>query len=136
MDAAALARRAATWNASADLALTLSWLRARLGLADAAAEWLARALGSLPATGAPGSRPSARFERPLPGLDVRPSALRGLPRWLWPPRERFARPEEPASRRCLRRATHVGGVLVRVALLGAAAPLAWLASRARSGVLA
>jgi hypothetical protein len=125
---AELAERAAEWNAEADLALTLSWLRARLGLSKAADSWAAqvlRALPELPALPATTALPHA--ERPLAGFDLRASALLAFPRWVWPHSSRFGRLAGNGPRAVLRRGAHAARVIGRGALVAAATPIALLA---------
>ncbi|MSR63739.1 MAG: hypothetical protein EXS08_15035 [Planctomycetes bacterium] len=127
----ALARRAAEWNAENDLALVLGWLRTQLGFAAAAQDWVVRALAALPAPEVPTRRGHAPVsERPLPGLDFRPSALRAFPRWVWPRAGRFGRLSGNGPRALVRRTGHAARVLARGAALLVLTPVAWLARRA------
>jgi hypothetical protein len=119
-DAVALGERACEWNADAELAAMLAWLREAVGFAPGATAWVDRALDALggPPAGCeergisrvmPGSglhalppparirtRPLVAAEKairhgPLPALDFRMTALAGLPRWVLPPRRYFER---------------------------------------------
>lgn len=121
----ALVERAGEWNARAELAQGLALLRA-IDLDDTAAEIVRAALELLPAGAPPpaGDAPEQRA-RPLAGFDLRASALRAFPAWLWPPRERFAGLARGRPR-ALARLAHAGHVLLRTALVLGATPLAWL----------
>jgi hypothetical protein len=127
LDADALGARASEWSAARELALVLAAADA-LGFAPDAAEWVARVRAGLQIRAeAPlaRARPSAR---PLPGLDVRASALAAFPRWVFPPRAHLARTggdSLPA------RFAHATRVLARATLVALATPPAWLASRLR-----
>jgi hypothetical protein len=122
-----LAERAREWNAEEDLARVLALLAGLEGLRGDLTAWLDAARGALPA--APLGREAGAWrgsERPRTGLDVRVSALRNFPRWVWPPDPRCARLAPPGGTRVLWRARHAAGVLGQAALVGALTPLAWL----------
>lgn len=130
-DVAALARRAREWNAERDLAEALGGLAAALDLEADARAWLERLRASLPAPH-PRTPRSTHAERPLPGFDLRPSSLRALGGWAWPPRERFERLGTPGLPRALRRTVHATRVLAHASLVAGLTPVAWL-GRSRRG---
>ncbi len=126
-----LAARAAQWNAEAELALVLSWIRDQLGFAGEAHAWVAHVLASLRPVSSASPRSGPAHERALPGLDLRPSALLAFPRWVWPPPSYFGRLPGNGPVPIARRALHAARVLGRGALVLGATPLAWAASLGR-----
>jgi len=128
----ALAARAAEWNAEAELALVLAWIDARLGFAGEARAWVARVLAALPPARSTASPAAPARDRPLPGLDLRPSALLAFPRWVWPPASHFGRLSGNGPVPVARRGLHAARVLGRAGLVVAATPCAWLTRLARS----
>jgi hypothetical protein len=119
-DPVALGERACEWNADAELAAMLAWLREAVGFAPGATAWVHRTLDALggPPAGCdergisrvmPGgdlhalppparirTRPLVAAENavphgPLPALDFRMTALARLPRWVFPPPRYFER---------------------------------------------
>jgi hypothetical protein len=126
LEVAALAARAAEWNAEAELALVLRWIDERLGFAGDAHAWVARVLAALPPARAPASPGAPARDRPVPGLDLRPSALLAFPRWVWPPASHFGRLSGNGPVPVARRAFHASRVLGRAALVLAATPPAFV----------
>jgi hypothetical protein len=127
----ALAARAAEWNAEAELALVLAWIRDRHGFVEGARAWVDQVLAALPRSPAPPRAAEPARDRPLPGLDLRPSALRAFPRWVWPPSATFGRLSGNGPLPVARRAAHAARVLARAALVVGATPPAWIARALR-----
>jgi len=121
----ALATRAAEWNAEAELALVLAWVRDRLGFTDEPRAWIERVLAALPRPRAPERLAAPARDRPLPGFDLRPSALHAFPRWVWPDPTTFGRLAGNGPVPVARRAFHAARVLARAALVLGVTPLAW-----------
>jgi hypothetical protein len=125
---AALAQRAAEWSAEDDLRAVARLLRdAQPFFADVFAE-LERADQASGATTA-SPPPALRHdhgEAAATGFDFRWSALRRLPRYVWPQRSYVAKRYASAAfmPADLVRAGHAASVLARVALAGAALPVA------------
>jgi hypothetical protein len=132
LDVDELARRAAEWNAGAELALVLAWIELRLGFAEAARSWVARVLTALPQGSEPAAFTGVAHDRALAGFDLRPSALRALPRWVWPPAKALVRPSSNGAVPLQRRLGHAARVLAHVGLVLLATPFAWLARLARN----
>jgi hypothetical protein len=128
---AQLARRAAEWNAEAELALVLAWLRDQLGFAGEARAWVEHALAALQPLSSTRPPSPPAHDRALPGLDLRPSALLAFPRWVWPSSSYFGRLSGNGPVPVARRALHAARVLGRGALVLGATPLAWGASLGR-----
>lgn len=124
---AALLERAREWNATEELDAVLDVLLG-LGL-ESEAERLAHAVR---AELAPGRPRAGRAQRnaPLPGLDLRASNLRLVPRWLWPPTPRLAGLARGSARARTRREQFAGalGQLLPALVL---TPAAWLLRRRR-----
>jgi hypothetical protein len=119
---AALVTRAAEWNAEADLALVLGWLTEHVLLSGPSAAWVGEVRTHLPVRGT--AARSAPRDSALEGFDFRASALRAIPRWVWPPAEHFGRRSESGTRAVAGRGAHALLVSARLALLALATPLA------------
>ncbi|HEX6886291.1 MAG TPA: nucleotidyltransferase family protein [Planctomycetota bacterium] len=131
LDPGALAARAREWNAEQDLAEVLAALERLADLPEAARAWSARTRERLPPPPAPQTPVPALREAPMAGLDLRPSALRALGAWLWPPRARCARLAPAGPARLAWRLRHAGRAGAHAALVALVTPLAWLARTRR-----
>jgi len=131
LDSAALAARAREWNAEQDLAEVLAALERLADLPQAARAWSAGTRARLPEPPAARAPAPDRREAPVAGLDLRPSALRALGAWLWPPRARCERLAPAGPARVLWRLGHAGRAGAQAALVALLTPLAWLARTRR-----
>jgi hypothetical protein len=137
--------RAAEWSAQADLAWILGWIRGGGMLSGEATDWMSEWMGEARSQGwvsIPTAIPPAMGQGPgqdagskatsdeaaLPAFGFRTSALRRLPRWIFPPAEYIARRyriERPHARAAMR-VWHAALVLGRGALALYLFPAAWL----------